>query len=256
MLKRLFRRTHRWIGLIMAAQIIAWMASGLYFSLFPIEEIRGEHLTGEAPSLEQGEWRAAGDPDRLAAVLDMHFPDGWRLDSARLHNDGRAINWHVRGVANEIGFTRLVDLRAQRVLPPLDRDEAAARARAWLLAAGELRSVEWIDAGRPGEEFRGPAPAWRVRFDEPEGVSLYLDPWTGELLARRTDRWRMFDFLWMLHIMDFDTRDDFNHPLLQVAAFLGLVIALSGLVLWLLTTPLFRRRRRASAGPSVAGLNP
>ena len=68
----------------------------------------------------------------------------------------------------------------------------------------------------------------------------------GELLARRTDRWRIFDFLWMLHIMDFDTRDDFNHPLLQLAAVLGLIIALSGVVFWAMTTRLFRR---ASSSP-------
>jgi hypothetical protein len=47
----------------------------------------------------------------------------------------------------------------------------------------------------------------------------------------------------MLHIMDFDTRDDFNHRLLQIAAALGLIIALSGLVFWAMTTRLFRRRR-------------
>ena len=73
---------------------------------------------------------------------------------------------------------------------------------------------------------------------------MYLDPWTGDLLARRTDRWRIFDFLWMLHIMDFDTRDDFNHPLLQIAALLGLIVALGGFVLWALTTPVFRRLRQ------------
>ena len=44
-MKRLVRKLHRWLGLLMALQIIAWMASGLYFSLFPIAEIRGEHLT-------------------------------------------------------------------------------------------------------------------------------------------------------------------------------------------------------------------
>jgi hypothetical protein len=220
------------------------MASGLYFSLFPIEEIRGEHLTRQAPSLEPGEWQAAGGPERLAAVLDAHFPNGWKLDSAGLHSDGASITWRVSGTANGAEFTRLVDLRQQRVLPPLGRDQAMAQARAWLLAAGPVQSVEWIAADQPGQEFRGGSvPAWRIRFEQPEGVSLYLHPWTGELLARRTDRWRVFDFLWMLHIMDFDTRDDFNHPLLQAAAFLGLIIALSGLVLWLLTTQGFRRRR-------------
>jgi hypothetical protein len=50
--------------------------------------------------------------------------------------------------------------------------------------------------------------------------------------------------------MDFDTRDDFNHPLLQVAAFLGLLVALGGFVLWALTTRLFRRRPLWAGSPA------
>ena len=69
-----------------------------------------------------------------------------------------------------------------------------------------------------------------------------MDPWTGELLARRTARWRLFDFLWMLHIMDYDAREDFNHPLLQAAAILGFLVALSGVVFWFLTRRPLRRR--------------
>jgi uncharacterized iron-regulated membrane protein len=98
-------------------------------------------------------------------------------------------------------------------------------------------------------EFRGrDQAAWRAVFDRPESLRLYLDPWTGEILARRTSRWRLFDFLWMLHIMDYDTRDDFNHPLLQIAALAGLLVALSGLVYWFLVNGT-RRRRRADSAP-------
>jgi len=38
----------------------------------------------------------------------------------------------------------------------------------------------------------------------------------------------------MLHIMDYDTRDDFNHPLLVIAAASALLFALSGAVLLVL----------------------
>ena len=105
-------------------------------------------------------------------------------------------------------------------------------------------SIDRIESIRRGGEYRGRVlPVWKVSFDDSESLSLYLNPWTGELLSRRTNRWRIFDFLWMLHIMDFDERDDFNHPLLQVAAFLGLIIALSGVLFWAMTTAVLRKRR-------------
>ncbi|MCZ6828522.1 MAG: hypothetical protein O7F73_02845 [Gammaproteobacteria bacterium] len=49
--------------------------------------------------------------------------------------------------------------------------------------------------------------------------------------------------MWMLHILDFEDRDNFNTLLLQIAARLGIITIISGLVLWLMTTSLFRSRQ-------------
>ena len=43
--------------------------------------------------------------------------------------------------------------------------------------------------------------------------------------------WRIFDFVWMLHIMDYQDRDNFNTWLLISAAALALIISLSGMYL-------------------------
>jgi uncharacterized iron-regulated membrane protein len=246
-MKILFRKIHRWLGLLMALQIIAWMASGLWFSLYPIEEIRGEHLAVGPPALalRQSPDDFAGLPSAssLREVLDTHFEQPWTLRSASLIRRDGQILWRVAGEHADRPFTRLVG--AGGVLPPMTRDAAVRQAQDWVLEPGELRGVELLEHAAPDSEVRGrPLPVWKVSFEGPESLNLYLDPWTGEMLARRTDRWRVFDFLWMLHIMDFQTRDDFHHPLLQIAAALGLIVALGGVVLWALTTPVFRSRPR------------
>jgi len=48
------------------------------------------------------------------------------------------------------------------------------------------------------------------------------------LVARRHQLWRWFDFLWMLHIMDYDQRIDANNLLLRISASLALLFSLSG----------------------------
>lgn len=247
-----FRKLHRWLGLIMALQIIAWMVSGLYFSIYPITEIRGEHLTREPqnPTVEQLE--ALGASSEIRRLLEQHFGGDWRLSGMKLISVNGQAFWRVEGISGNEPFARLIHPDGKGVVPRLGKQEAGRRARDWLLEPAEPDSVDWVDSTSEGAEFRGRAlPVWKVAFDQPESLVLYIDPWTGELLARRTDRWRIFDFLWMLHIMDFDTRDDFNHPLLQVSALLGLLIALSGVIFWALTTRLFRRRQdfTAKAGP-------
>lgn len=247
-MKIFLRKLHRWLGLLMAVQIIAWMASGLYFSIFPIQEIRGEHLTRPAQSPGREEVGGAISPAAMMHSLDAQLGPDWTLRSASLVSMEGEVYWRVEGEAADKPFRRLVASGGGAVVPRLDAEQASRMALSWLKAPAQVSAVEWLEPRSAGYEFRGrDTAAWKVSFGEPESLNLYLHPWTGEILARRTDRWRIFDFFWMLHIMDFDTRDNFSHPLLQVAAALGLVVALSGLVFWILTTRLFRQRKAVSA---------
>ena len=59
------------------------------------------------------------------------------------------------------------------------------------------------------------------------------------MLALRSRLWRAFDFMWGLHIMDLQGREDTHHPLLIGSAALALLTSLLGLVL------LGRPRRKA-----------
>ena len=56
-------------------------------------------------------------------------------------------------------------------------------------------------------------------------------PVRARVVRVRSDIWRRHDFFWMLHIMDYDTRDDFNSLLLIFAASLALFMSLSGVLL-------------------------
>lgn len=243
-LKIASRKIHRWLGLLMALQIIAWMASGLWFSIFPIGEVRGEHLTRPAERLELDRLERLAAPAVLQETLDRHFEAAWTLSAIELTRLDGQVYWRVTGNLASQSFTRLLTADGLAVSPMLTAAAASSRARGTLVSPAEPLAVEWVETVSPGGEIRGrELPVWKVSFSEPESLNLYLDPWTGEILARRTALWRVFDFFWMLHIMDFDTRDDFNHPLLQIAAALGLIIALSGVLLWAVTTRLFRTAR-------------
>ena len=247
-MKTLLRKVHKWLGLLMVAQILAWMVSGFYFSIFPISEIRGEHLTRATEPVSKASLRAVPAMSEIGRALDEHFVEGWEITSLSALNSPSGLAWRVEGMAGNRVFRRLVNAESGKVLPKLDSEAAARLAGAWLVDPFEPDSVEWVDAGSTMAEFRGrEQAAWRATFARPESLRLYLDPWTGEILARRTSRWRIFDFLWMLHIMDYDTRDDFNHTLLQIAALAGLLVALSGLVFWFLVSGARRRRRADKA---------
>lgn len=243
-LKRWLRRIHRWLGLLMVVQIVFWMVSGLYFAWFPIETIRGEHLLAELQRPDAGRLEGMVPPWVAWNNVAAGFDTAPGLTDMRIAiREGQPF-YRLSGVAGGESFSRLVDGASGRVVPRMDASAAKRRATGHLAGGPVPVAAQWVTVSPPGSEFRGrPLPLWRVSFDTPERVNVYLEPWTGEVLAVRTTRWRVFDFLWMLHIMDFDERDDFNTLLLQGAALLGLLIAVSGLVFWAVTTRLFRRRR-------------
>jgi hypothetical protein len=75
-------------------------------------------------------------------------------------------------------------------------------------------------------------PIWRVDFADSANSSFYVSGETGKLLERRNDTWRIWDFAWMLHNMDYVSRTSFNHPLIIVMAFGIIWLAITGF--WLL----------------------
>ena len=139
---------------------------------------------------------------------------------------------------------RLVDARSGALLPPPSREQVRQAALYWFTGPEKLARLTLIDQ-IPGEIRGRKPPLWRADFDGRNKPTLYLSPTTGELVSRRHELWRVFDFVWMLHIMDYETRDNVNNWLLRGFTLLAFTTALSGA--WLLWFAFPRRRRKAVA---------
>jgi hypothetical protein len=96
---------------------------------------------------------------------------------------------------------------------------------------GEGKIVRAALVSHPPHEYRGATPVWRIDLDDRLHTRIYVSPQTGEVRSRRNDIWRVYDFFWMLHIMDYKERDNFNSWWLQLFAGAGFVFALSGLII-------------------------
>ncbi len=235
---RSYLKIHRYLGLFVGVQLLLWTAGGLFFSLNPIEKVRGETEASEPPSLQLESPSAS--PARALAELAARRP-GIEVRSVTLRP-------HLGGGVYEIAYDdggrsrwALADSSTGRLRSPVTEDEAVALARADYVLDAPV-GVALITEVGPADEYRGgPLPAYRVSFDHPLGTRLYVSVERGVVTARRNDRWRWFDLFWMLHVMDYEGRDDFNTLLLQVVSGLGLVTVLSGFVLAAVTSPRLRR---------------
>jgi len=236
---RTYRKIHRWLGLVVGIQLLLWTVGGLFFSLNPIAKVRGETEEPEAPPLE---FRTP--PASPAAALSELL-----LDHPRAEIRTVLLRHHLDGAIYEIAFLEngephwaLANATTGELRSTVDQGEAEAIARQAYALDAPIADVTLVTETTSGSEYRErPLPAYRITFDDKLGTRLYVSVERGMVTARRNDRWRLFDFLWMLHIMDYQTRDNFNTLLLQAVSALGLVTVLTGFGLAAVTSPRLRR---------------
>ena len=224
----LARSTHKWIALIVAVQAVFWTLSGVYMTAVHIDIIHGDRLVRTPPAQPL---RPEGlvEPAHLASLAPG-------LKSARLETQlGQPVY-----VVDAEGGKALFDARTGAKLSPLSEAQARARAKALFAEDGEVVKAELLTKA-PLEIQTRPVPIWRVEFEGAWRPTFYISPFTGELVSRRHDLWRTFDFVWMFHIMDYDDRQDVNNPLIRVFTWMAVATAASGG--WLLIYS-FRRKRR------------
>lgn len=219
MTKRVFfkylTRVHKWAGLIIGIQILLWVLSGLFMTVFPINEIRGRHIAVQVdlPVLQKP---------------DVSF------DQALARYDGEVTQASLANYAGQLAYRiegdrGVMSLSGQTGEPIADLSEAQIRQMAleYYYADNPIERVTLIRDNSPNE-YRRALPIWQVQFDDRSQSRLYLDPQTAELRAVRTRLWRVYDFMWALHIMDYTQRERFNSWWLRLAAAAALLFVLSG----------------------------
>lgn len=217
--QRRLRQVHKIVGIIVGIQVLCWMVSGLYMTAVPIEFVRGEHVTA--------------------------LPASQTLPASEIYDINTLIAEHPR--AQSVTLTRRLGQPAYQVLKndePLWLDAFTAKPLA-LLSADEAK--QWVQQHYQGEHAidsvvaiiqreQAPEtgsrrlPLWQVNMTDWLATSVYVSATSGEIVAVRSNVWRWFDFVWMLHIMDYESRSNFNNPLVIFMASLGLLLTLSGIL--------------------------
>lgn len=218
------RRIHIWLGWIIGLPILLWVVSGLVMVIRPIETVRGEGLISDPP------------PIALSAPPVPPQIGPRPVASLVMEQRSRGPIWVIRYTD---GGSRIADPASGRLLPQLTAADAAEAVRSRYTGTARIASISRTSAENPPIELRRKVDAWRVALDD--GTRFYVNADTGEIVARRTSWWRIYDFMWGLHIMDPTTREDTSNPFVIGFGFVALITTLLALVL----LPMTIRKRRA-----------
>ena len=233
-LHRKIRKSHRYLGVALGVQFLFWTLGGLYFSWSDLDDVHGDHQKAHlhpvggnvllAPLSDVLQKLKAKDTvnfifdTRLIQVLSDPV---YQITYSKEHDRGKKIQ-----LANAVSG----ELR-----PALSRTEAIQVAQGSFTDEAKVKSVEYLTTTNGHHEYRKePLPAYAITFDHPSNTTVYVSTELGTVQKFRNNKWRVFDVLWMLHTMDYQTRDHFGNWVLRAFSVLGLLTVFSGFWLfWL-----------------------
>lgn len=219
-LARRIAQIHKWLGLIVFAQLLVWTATGLFFASIHITDIRGEtlvHPPGDVAPMDAARIRFSSTDAMKAVAEDQP------LEVVLRPLAGEPV-YEVRGA---IGSFLVSAETGERIVIDEVRARDIAQAR-WVepdaVTGAQLMAEAPKESGLPGE-------AWAISFKGDGHPTLYVSTVNGRASSPRTDLWRTYDFLWQLHLMDWGLNENFNTPWMVAAALLALSSVLFGVAL-------------------------
>ena len=225
-LRATLRRWHIWLGWIVGVPMLFWTLSGVIMVVRPIEVVRGTALLADPAPL------------RLAAVPVAPRTAGRALKTLTLESRVAGPRWVLRFAD---GGSRLADPATGALLPGFGAAEAIREVMGRYRGQASVLGATRTDPNNPPGELRRAMDGWKIGMSD--GTHFYVDAGSGEVVARRTRWWRFYDWMWGLHIMDLQTREDTHHAWIVIFGIVSLVTTLLALVM----LPLTGKRRSGKA---------
>jgi len=150
--------------------------------------------------------------------------------------------WTISGIY--FSFNNIEDVRGSQYLKPKEVIETAKGIKIEAQQAIDLvaektyltpKSVIEITEEESGAEYRGRSlPLYKIKTisEDSKEINVYVDPFSKEIVAVRSNQWRIWDFMWGIHIMDWNERDNIGNIFLKIFSILALISSLSGIYLF------------------------
>ena len=212
-MKLIVRNTHKYLSFFISLQLLIWTVSGIYFAFNKIELVRGEkYFVQKSYTMDLSEVDL-----KLSNVKSLRLLK--RLDET--------IVVASKGIDNSY-----LDRNGQPVEKLTGNEASLIVARKTSLVP---TNVTEITTPKKGSEYRGRAlPLYKVlsKDIEENEISVYVNAYSGDIVAIRSSSWRLWDLMWGLHIMDWQERDNINNTLLKLFSILALLSSITGLLLF------------------------
>lgn len=209
----LVRKIHKYLSFFISVQLLLWTISGIYFAFNKIELVRGEqYLKKTEESYDLSIFNFKIDK---ASDIDFQKRLGKEIIIINSNDSVRYLDKFGMPVKKMSSIEAMESVINQTSLTPLIAEEVLNE--------------------KAGSEFRGRSlPIYRVKTKSKDDskINVYINMYSGNVVAIRSDKWRIWDLMWSLHIMDWKERDNIDNLFLKIFSILALVSSLTGIMLF------------------------
>jgi hypothetical protein len=205
--------------LFVGLQFVVWSITGTYMVVFDIDYIHGDGLV-----VEQQAFLKKEQVNYSITELYAKYPKAKDIELTRLADD--AVYRF-----NEGKNKYLLNASTGESLSPINEEYAVLIAKnQYRYSNDDIKSIRLIKKNPPFELSDRHLPVWRIDFDDFSSSSFYISVETGELVTKRHTFWRLFDWMFSFHVMDY-VEEDASNKLLLVFVVLSLIASVFGTVL-------------------------
>lgn len=217
------RTLHKWLMLFLGLQFVIWSVTGTYMVFMHIDYIHGDSLISNP--------QTKINPDKLEyslAKLLQTYPKAEQISVGKLmQQDVYRFAIPTKTATQQL----MLNAQTGERLSPLNQTTAIALAQYYYLGNEPITDVSLLTDNPPFELSTRHLPAWRINFDHFSAPSIYISADSGLVVAKRHAFWRLFDWMFRFHVMDYGDAEEIDNQLLFWIALISTLAAVSGLTL-------------------------
>ncbi|MHB1148433.1 MAG: hypothetical protein ACYC01_12670 [Lutibacter sp.] len=238
------RKIHRYLGVFMGVQFFFWALGGLYFSWNNMDDVHGETLLKH-----EKKYVGSVDFSQIQKGIDSlkTFTNIDSVHSVKLVETLKNPFAQFKYFENGQLKSQLISMETGSLQPAFTGQECLEIAEQQLKVPIPIVKAEFLAKHSTGmhHEYREkPLPAYAFTLGHSSKTTIYVSTESGEITSVRNNNWRRFDFLWMLHTMDYQSRDHITNWVLRVFSALGIITILSGFSLFYITSRTIKKIRK------------
>jgi len=238
------RKIHRYLGVFIGIQFLFWTLGGVYFSWNNMDDVHGETLLKQEKKYFKGLNFSVVQKGIDSLKTDVLIDSINAIDLMEAFGKPIVVFNYFEGSNLKI---QLIDAETGKLRPPYSGQECLELVEQQLKEPIPIIKAVFLKKHTTDDhhEYRGkPLPAYAFTLDHPTNTTIYVSTELGQITSVRNNNWRRFDFLWMLHTMDYNTRDHITNWVLRIFSVLGILTIFSGFYLFYLTSRTFGKNRK------------